>query len=111
IALTANAAAGERERCLAFGMNEYLSKPIDALLLAQVLEEWTAQAPSPAAAPAEPSAAVPAPAPTCVFDRAPALQRLGDGAELLNVALSAFRENAPSVLQSARPAPPAGAAA
>ncbi len=41
IALTANVLQGERDRCLAAGMNDYLSKPIDREALASKLEYWT----------------------------------------------------------------------
>ncbi len=44
IALTANAMAGDRARCLDAGMNEHLGKPIDPSALATVLHTWVPRA-------------------------------------------------------------------
>lgn len=37
VAMTANAIEGDKEKCFACGMNEYLSKPIDAAQLSKIL--------------------------------------------------------------------------
>jgi CheY-like chemotaxis protein len=45
IALTANALEGDREKCLACGMNDYLSKPIQADKLRLTLAKWLSDEP------------------------------------------------------------------
>ncbi|WP_374581733.1 response regulator [Pseudoduganella sp.] len=60
VALTANAVAGDRQRCLAVGMDEYLSKPFTQDQLGDMLRRWLAPAPARGARAAAAGLAAPA---------------------------------------------------
>ena len=54
IAMTASAMQGDRERCLAVGMNDYISKPVRSEDLLAILDQWLLNSPQPMAPKSEP---------------------------------------------------------
>jgi len=111
IALTAHASAGEREKCLSAGMDDYLSKPASRSDLAVVLARWLGEPSAPEVAPIAQdnpdqreiphspalakSEAEGGETSTACWDESAALKRLDDDHDLLAEMIDLFLEEAP----------------
>jgi CheY-like chemotaxis protein/HPt (histidine-containing phosphotransfer) domain-containing protein len=108
IAMTAHALQGDRERSIAAGMNDYVTKPVSAALLSAALERWlppagpadqveaAAAGPAGSAEDVAPSApGVPA-TPAPVFDRSGMVERLMGDEELAQVVVDGFLAEMPA---------------
>lgn len=97
IAMTANAMKGAREECLAAGMDEYMSKPIQKAVLVEVLQQWL---PSSSSCAIDPAGDIPAQIVEIsgLWDRAMTLKQLSDDEQMLGELIDLFRERCPEQL-------------
>ena len=100
IAMTAHGGGSDRRRCLAVGMDAFVSKPIDWPTLRRSMERERVRAGS---VPPRGCASVPPPA-SAPFDLRSLRERVGDRHELLVRVVDAFREQYPAQLSSLRDA-------
>ena len=112
IALTANAMAGDSDRCLAAGMDDYLSKPFTLQSLRTVLERWlpsAAEGAARSAAEAAPEAVAPGgdtvrpPVDEKTLENIRALQAPG-GPDLLSRVIGLYLSGSPKLLEGLRDA-------
>lgn len=94
VAMTANAMAGDKEKCLAAGMDDYISKPIQRQQLFDLLDRLLAGK--------TPTAPVAAAAPSQVLDKAALMDNLGDDKQLLGDLLAVFAKNRVAHLETIR---------
>ena len=107
IAMTAHALASDRERCLEAGMNDYISKPVDAEALTTMLAKWLPEAPPHLPMESSPARVQPEvrtvktveAASLAVFDRASFLARMMDDERLVREVQKSFLEELPKNIE------------
>ncbi len=96
IAMTAHALKEDRDRCLAAGMDGYVSKPLQVERLLETIEVYAMPSAREISA-ADSTAAMPVESPP-TLDRSVALQQAGGDAELLKELLDLFVQECPQCL-------------
>ena len=99
IAMTANASEGDAQRCLAAGMDDYVTKPFTQASLLRVLMRWLPFRQSKQGETVEQGEGVDVALSVTVFDREGALERLGGDDMLLSTVVQSFISHLPGVMQ------------
>lgn len=104
IAVTANAMQGDRERCLATGMDDYLAKPIKLDELRSALARWVSAPPDATAADNQKPIPTRADPTRGIFDPAKMYQNIGGDSELFAQLVCLFLDRYHAMLTDIRTA-------
>ncbi|WP_394130963.1 response regulator [Shewanella maritima] len=99
IAMTANAMAGDKERCLEAGMNDHLPKPINPQQVYQTLAKWITPTGKTLDTPLQQSEINPKDVYIADFDTDAAIQRMGGSVKSYIKALKRVRETEADVIE------------
>ncbi len=109
-AMTAHAMTGDRERCLAAGMDGYLAKPLRMTEVAEVLDnianaDFRPNRPQQDSTPSRSPAALPSiPSQRTAWNRSEAIERLGGDEDLFQELCQIFLEESPRLLRELKAA-------
>jgi CheY-like chemotaxis protein/HPt (histidine-containing phosphotransfer) domain-containing protein len=101
VAVTAGAMAGDRQKCIEAGMDDYLSKPVEPAKLARMLDKWLGRAQQEQTVDAAGPPVDPESGPA-VFDHVALLGRLMGNQALAEKVVNLFLEAAPSQVANLR---------
>jgi PAS domain S-box-containing protein len=99
VAMTAHAMAGDRERCLAAGMDAYIAKPLRKEDVLKVLERWRSASSGSNSSERSTTRSLPE---RSVFSRGELLAQCDGDGDLMSRLIDLFRENTPRLLDDIR---------
>ncbi len=101
VAMTANVMKGDKEKCLAAGMNDFLAKPMEINKLQAIIDKWLVDSQDTVLEvnKAEKTIAIEDKQDTLIFDEAALNERMMADKELINMVIDTFLDELPNQIE------------